>query len=200
MSYVNPLHPPVRAAHRSSYTTLAGAVYDPNPGPRFPVPHRQHLPQQLYAPSSKWVQAMGRGKPSSYSIITMRDKSSGASMAELCAPSPPAPAKIASGDKVLFTVKKNITLHILWPGYDRVECSRSFGVGPGTTLAVLVSEFSKMFSRYIEINKFVQSSRPEFQIAQPGHQGIYFNQLILLSVHEPFEDHWQADVAFELPY
>ncbi|KAG6917559.1 hypothetical protein DXG01_002028 [Tephrocybe rancida] len=206
MSYLNPLHPPVRSSNQSQYSALDGALYSSSSQPTssFLSPTRRRLPQQPYTPASKWRAATGRLDQVHNAIMFdyAGYAKQGVPMRELSARSGTVLASMIQGGKdtvLAHTGLARITFRILWPGYEHVEWARSVeltvgGYGP-ITRAQLGAAISQNFARFVEKTRTESSRSAEWNL---NSSGIRFEHLVLVALVNVFEDVWQADVAVDL--
>ncbi|KAJ3713268.1 hypothetical protein DFJ43DRAFT_1105488 [Lentinula guzmanii] len=203
--YINPLHPSVHAGNISSYSTLGAANQVPLPAApsAFLIPNRRRLPQTPYTPSGKWKSTSGRMQPLHNPIVfDMKGYSKqGFSMQELYVRGEYALEQMMQGatDQVLAHAPhiRKITVHIRWPGYEYTEWARPIEVvtsrGP-ITRAALAQIIALNFARFCEKTQMERPQSPHWRI---GHGSITFERLVLVSLWNPFEDAWQADVAVD---
>ncbi|KAG6899690.1 hypothetical protein C0993_007890 [Termitomyces sp. T159_Od127] len=152
MSYVNPLHPPVRAGQQSRFSSINRALE-----PALDSPTRRRVPQQIYVPNSKGMPAPGRR----HAPITFDHpgySKQGVQMREFVSRSSSALASTVqgAGDAVLaHTGISRITLRIMWPGYDHLNWENVIELGvPGygpITRAQLGAVVSQHFARFMEV-------------------------------------------------
>ncbi|KAE9404181.1 hypothetical protein BT96DRAFT_955715 [Gymnopus androsaceus JB14] len=201
--YVNPLHPSVRPSNTSTYSSLSSANQGSYPPSTFTAPNRKRVPQSPYAPSGKWQSASGRMQPL-YNPISFDYKGyskQGFPMQELCVRGEYALEQMMQDAKDLVLAHashlRKITIHIRWPGYEHTEWTRSIEVvtsrGP-ISRAALAQAIAFNFGRFFEKAQLERPQSPQWRI---GHGGITFDKLILVSLWNPFEDAWQADVAVD---
>jgi len=90
-----------------------------------------------------------------------------------------------------------IKLRIIWPGYEHIEWVRTIEVyssqGPITRLQ-LGAVIASNFARYIEKTQYEATKSGKWRV---GPAGIEFENLILLSLYNVFDDSWQASVAID---
>ncbi|PPR04857.1 hypothetical protein CVT24_007245 [Panaeolus cyanescens] len=201
MSYVNPLHAPIQNNAKSGFSSLAGAF--PASAGGAPVSDkRRRLAQTIYYPSAKWQNATKRSPASAPITFDYRGrKGYGVSMTDLSARSIPNIMSLVENadEKVLVSSgHTKITFRIMWPGYDSgSEWVRSIDVrapeGPFTR-AQLGQAVAQNFSRYVEKHRNQPCSVPDSRIAD---NNIRFEHLVLVSLHNTFDDSWQAEVVID---
>ncbi|KAF9054825.1 hypothetical protein BJ165DRAFT_1338188 [Panaeolus papilionaceus] len=175
MAYLNPLHPPIRTAQTTSYTSLGAAI---------PVPvGRRRVPQPTSSSSQApiWFDLCGHSRQ-------------GVPMKEISSRGPDAIAPLVAGaqDQVLAHIASHkITLRISWPGLSQAEWAKQIDV-KGMTRAHLAAHITQHFVRFIETNRSQPCSTPQFSL---GQGGILFEHLVLVSLNHISGDEWQADVA-----
>ncbi|KAG6829423.1 hypothetical protein H0H92_004569 [Tricholoma furcatifolium] len=194
MSYINPLHPPIRSTHQSYYSSIGGALQN-----RSLSPNRRPLPQRPFALASK-----SRSAPAYAPIIFDHPGCSqqGVPMRELVARSGTGMTALlqGAGDLVFAcTGLVRITLKIMWPGYEHLDWASPIdltyaGSGP-ITRAQLAASVSHGFARFTERARKEYCRSTEWSLVSSG---IRFEQLVLLSLFNVCEDIWQADVAINL--
>ncbi|TFK24495.1 hypothetical protein FA15DRAFT_592283 [Coprinopsis marcescibilis] len=196
----NSIHVPVLSSQYSTYSSLSGAVSQPSQG--FQSPFRRWLPQTAYVPASKWRAATATSNlhlaPVSFDLIGYAKQ--GVLMRDLSTRSVPAIGQLLAGatDAVMAsTGLKQITLRIMWPGYTHVDWARVIELNAPTgpiTRAHLALLIAQNFSRFVELARSQSPTAGEYIIA-PG--GIQYEHLVLVGLHNVFEDVWQADVAID---
>ncbi|KAF9463662.1 hypothetical protein BDZ94DRAFT_1308568 [Collybia nuda] len=202
MSYVNPLHAPVSAASRSQFSSLGGAVNGVPSASQFISPNRRRLPQAPYTPSTKSRGSGGRASQLNHPIAFdyLGHSKQGIPMRELSTRGGHTLASMVhgAGDQVLVhTGLARINLHILWPGYEHVGWTEPIEIhlnGP-IARAQLGAAVAMSFARFVEKTRSQPSRSPEWHLSPTG---IRFDQLVLVSMYNVFEDVWQADVAVDL--
>ncbi|KAJ8081413.1 hypothetical protein PM082_007255 [Marasmius tenuissimus] len=210
MSYQNPLHATLQPCQRSSYSSLSGAVPSSyhsisstsgfkNSNAMLP---RKRVPQTNYVPTAKWHHETGRVSPLRNAIYFnwIGQRGIGMPLRELCARVPHALNQMMEGanDQVMsLAATRRIVFHIRWPGYEHVEWTRTIEVatpqGP-MTRAQLAGIISQHFARYLEKVQYEATRDIQWRIG-PG--GVKFEQIVLLSLVNVFENAWQAEVAIE---
>ncbi|KAG6826641.1 hypothetical protein H0H93_016340, partial [Arthromyces matolae] len=154
MSYMNPLHPPVRSSQVSQYSSLGGASGHTT----FLSPTRRRMPQQPYKPNSKWDQAMGQNTRlhAAIQFDHIGYNGQGVQMRELAARSISALGSIIQGanDPVLaHTGRERVMFRIVWPGYEHVEWFDQIELnfqGRPINRAQLGAFISQNFARFVE--------------------------------------------------
>ncbi|EDR16178.1 uncharacterized protein LACBIDRAFT_321426 [Laccaria bicolor S238N-H82] len=199
--YNNPLHPPIPSTFQSPFNALSGAVVCSANAPPFVSPFRRRLPQIPYTPSSKWRNVTGRTNlvhsPVHFDYLGYTRQ--GVPMRELSTRGAHALSSMIVGatDQVfVHTGLSRITLYIIWPGYEHVDWRRSIEImvnGP-MTRAQLGAVVASNFARFIEMTRNERSTCSDYKI---GTSGILFEHLVLVGLHNVFEDAWQADVAVD---
>ncbi|TFK33278.1 hypothetical protein BDQ12DRAFT_658156 [Crucibulum laeve] len=202
MTYNNPLHPPIKNVQCSPFSALGSAVTNNSAHSGFISPQRRRLPQATYTPNSKWRSATGRLNQVYAPIIFdyIGYTRQGVPMQELGSRSTYALAHMITGANDLVfahTGLQRFTLRIMWPGYSHIEWARSIEVnanGP-MTRAQLGGILAMNFARFLEKIRGEVTTAPEWRISS---NGIRFDHVVLVGLHNVFEDVWQADVAIDL--
>ncbi|KAL0575932.1 hypothetical protein V5O48_006043 [Marasmius crinis-equi] len=199
MSYYNPLHTIVPSNQRSNYSSLGGAVSHNQAASS----NRHRVPQTPYVPSGKWRAATGRVQPLNAPIVFDLNgfPGHGIFLQEMQTRGPQGIQQVMRGanDMVLaHTQLRRIALHIRWPGYEHFEWTRSIDVitlhGP-ITRAQLAAILASNFARYIEKIQYEATREIDWRLGSGG--GFRYEDIILLSLVNVFEDAWQAEVAVE---
>ncbi|TFK24498.1 hypothetical protein FA15DRAFT_680663 [Coprinopsis marcescibilis] len=194
------IHVPVLSSQYSTYSSLSGAVSQP--GHTFQSTFRRWLPQTAYVPVSKWRNATAASNlhlaPVAFDVIGYSKQ--GIMMRDLSTRNISAIGQLLAGanDAVMAsTGLKQITLRIMWPGYTHVDWSRVIDLiaptGP-ITRAQLALLIAQNFARFMEIARTQSPTAAEYVIA-PG--AIQYEHLVLVGLHNVFEDVWQADIAID---
>ncbi|EAU82744.2 hypothetical protein CC1G_10649 [Coprinopsis cinerea okayama7 len=199
MASTNPLHAPVSSAQYSSYSSLSGALIDPSH--KFESPFRRWLPQSSYTPASKWRSTTGTDghQIPAISFDFIGHSKQGVPMRELNMRSLSALAQMMDrANESVFASSglQRITLRIMWPGYTHVEWARAIDLvshGP-MTRAQLAQVLAQNFARFMDV---ARTERPDVSEYAIGPGGIQFEHLVLVGIHNVFEDVWQADVAID---
>ncbi|EEB90873.1 hypothetical protein MPER_10863 [Moniliophthora perniciosa FA553] len=120
---------------------------------------------------------------------------------ELCIRGPYAMTEMMRGanNQVLaHTELRKITLHIRWPGYEHIEWIRSIDVvtasGP-ITQGQLAHAVAQNFVRYIEKVRYEVPPTACSKSWRLGSPYIILDHIVLHSLHNVFEDAWQAKVS-----
>ncbi|KAK7033581.1 hypothetical protein VNI00_012808 [Paramarasmius palmivorus] len=175
MAYRNPLHTSVGAHQKSNFSSLGSAVTNPSQSRR--------VPQSRYTPSGKKAQVGGSHplqQPVAFEYIGYPNH--GMPLREICVRGPYAMAQMMQGanDQVFaHTQLRKISLHIRWPGYERVEWIRSIDViassGP-ITRAQLAHAIAQSFTQYIEKVQYEATTSNEWRL---GPANILLEHIVL---------------------
>ncbi|KAJ7230080.1 hypothetical protein GGX14DRAFT_384038 [Mycena pura] len=159
---------------------------------------RRHVPWQEWKPKQEWQQNAGRARPAHAPVLFdyPGQARQGVSMRELRLKGPAAPIQGANEPVLAATGLQRIVFRILWPGYGHVEWCRTIPVvapnGAPITRVALGIQIANNFANFFERSQYEQTTVVDWMVSPAGVQ---FKQLYLVSLHNTFDDVWQADVV-----
>ncbi|KAJ6584192.1 hypothetical protein B0H10DRAFT_1833114 [Mycena sp. CBHHK59/15] len=197
--YSNPMHAQAARSSSQAYVSLSQGSVPQRPA--FTSPTRRRVPQAPYSPTSKWKVATGRAHQlhASVAFDYPGQVRQGVSMRELSLKATSTLIQ-GAGDAVFSnTGLQRIVFRILWPGYEHVEWCRAIVIvspnGAPITRVALGQQVAQNFARFIEKTQYETSSVQDWMV---GPSCVRFEHLYLISLHNVFEDSWQADIALDL--
>ncbi|KAF8555566.1 hypothetical protein OG21DRAFT_1410728 [Imleria badia] len=206
--YFNPLHAPVPSEFHSKYTTLCHA--NPPLEPPFPTsfpPTFKRVPQTPPLLSSP--RRSGSHVPIIFELIGAPSRGLGIPMRELVVRSGGALERmiVDASEPVGYLMSgplgiRQVSLRILWPGYDHVYSSHSlelFSSGGPVTRGQLAVQIAFAFSDYV-VKMTAHTPAPSassWRLGSRSTGGIAFERLVLIALWNACDDHWMAEVFID---
>ncbi|KAK7050228.1 hypothetical protein R3P38DRAFT_2503309 [Favolaschia claudopus] len=161
---------------------------------------RRRLPLEQFKPaqwrSATSPNAVHRSISFDYAGMPLRQ---GVSMKDLRLKGTSAPLLGAHDPVLAHTGMQRIVFRIMWPGYGHVEWCRAIPVvapnGAPITRVALAVQIASSFAHFVEKSQYETPSSRDWMVAPSC---VRFEHLHLISLHNTFEDVWQADVALDV--
>ncbi|KAF7362726.1 hypothetical protein MVEN_00621900 [Mycena venus] len=184
-------------AYRSNTTRYAASQSHYS---TFNSPTRRRLPLEVYNPP-KWRASMagGTGLHSPVFFDYLGQAGQGVSMRDLRLKGVSTPIQCPNDLVLAHTRLQRIIFRIIWPGYEHVEWCRTITVtssnGAAITRAALGVQIASSFAHFVEKSQYETPTSRDWMVAPSC---VRFEHLYLISLHNTFEDVWQAEVALDL--
>ncbi|KAJ6493201.1 hypothetical protein C8R45DRAFT_1095715 [Mycena sanguinolenta] len=103
-------------------------------------------------------------------------------------------------DTVLaYTGIQRVVFRIQWPGYGHIEWCRNISVvgrdGLPISRLALAVEIAANFARFFEKTEYETPTSRDWMVSPSC---VRFEHLFLVSLHNTFENVWQADIALDI--